>query len=322
MSRTLALLSVVCLVVALGFSQAFAETPEAPAVAPAAAAPAASAPAALTAAEKQAALDAYQAITTYDAGKVVCMANPWQYDFQPEVSPTKVTIDNIHDFIFVIICVVTAVVMALLVYVCVRFRASANPKPNKFSHNTLVEVIWTAIPIMILVAIGIPSVRAHYAVIHNEQALSNPDLTIKVVAHQWYWSYEYPEQGIGFDSNIKKDKDLANGEPRLLAVDNPIVVPVNKVVKMQITSADVIHAWTIPSFGAKIDAMPGKLNETWFKAEKEGIYFGQCSELCGKYHGFMPIQVHVVSDEMFDAWVAGAKLKFAQSDHLQIAANY
>jgi cytochrome c oxidase subunit 2 len=176
------------------------------------------------------------------------------------------------------------------------------------------------VPILILVGIAIPSLRLHYNYYNNETIINNPDLTLKVVGHQWYWSYEYPDQGIAFDSNIMPDSKLAAGQPRLLMVDNPLVVPVNKVVRVQTTGADVIHSWALPSFGVKKDAIPGRLNETWFKAEKEGIYFGQCSELCGKGHGFMPIMIYVVSDEQFAAWVKGAKLKFAANDAIQFAA--
>ncbi|OYW13319.1 MAG: cytochrome c oxidase subunit II, partial [Rhodospirillales bacterium 12-54-5] len=172
----------------------------------------------------------------------------------------------------------------------------------------------------LLIGIGIPSVRIHYKYVHNESIINNADLTLKVTGHQWYWSYEYPDMGISYDSNITKDQDIKNGEPRLLSVDNPVVVPVGKTVRVQLTSADVIHAWVVPSFGLDQAAIPGRLNETWFKAEKTGIYYGQCQQLCGKYHGFMPIMVKVVSQEDFDAWVKGAKLKFANDTTQQFAA--
>ena len=315
MTRLLRFLSVFSIVLVLGLSQAVAA--ETPAAAPAAAAPAEAA----TPAANAAAIDAIDAITAYDESKVVGHAKPWEYDFQDAQSPSMVQIEKIHDFIFVIITVIVIFVMALLAYICVRFSARANPNPKRFSHNTLIEIIWTAVPILILVAIGIPSLRAHYAYIHNREIIDNPDVTLKVVGHQWYWSYEYPDFGLAYDSNIKKTEELKNGEPRLLTVDNPIVVPVNKVVRVQMTSADVIHAWALPAFGVKQDAVPGRLNETWFKAAKEGIYYGQCSELCGKFHGFMPIQIHVVSQEDFDRWVAGAKLKYAANGTIQFAAN-
>lgn len=275
----------------------------------------------LTAAEKDAAIQGADAITKYDADKVRGMAKPWQHYYQPAASPVMKHLEGLHDFVFIIITIITIVVTALLAYVCIRFRASKNPVPNRFAHNTFVEIAWTVLPIIILVAIGIPSVRAHYQYTNNQDIIDNPDITLKVVGHQWYWSYEYPDQGIAFDSNIVPEADLKDGQPRLLTVDNPVVVPVGKVVRVQVTSADVIHDWAMPSMGIKQDTVPGRLNETWFKAEKEGIYYGQCSELCGKFHGFMPIELHVVSQETFDAWVAGAKLKFAANDNLQLALN-
>jgi cytochrome c oxidase subunit 2 len=311
MSRILRFLSVFSIVLALGISYAIAaDAPAAPAAAPAVAPVA-----------NEAAIAAADAITAYDPAKVVGQAKPWDYNFQPAESPTMKSIKSLHDFVFIIITVITIFVLGLLVYICLRFNARANPVARKFSHNTLIEIIWTAVPIIILVAIGVPSIRAHYAYTYNQEIIDHPDVTLKIVGHQWYWSYEYPDQGIAFDSNIKKDPELVNGEPRLLTVDNPIVVPVDKVVRVQMTSADVIHAWALPSFGIKRDAVPGRLNETWFKAEKEGIYYGQCSELCGKFHGFMPIQIHVVSEEQFNIWVAGAKLKYADSGHIQLAVN-
>ena len=218
------------------------------------------------------------------------------------------------------ITLIVIFVMILMTYIILRFSKKRNPVPQTFTHNKVIEVIWTVLPILILIGIAIPSLRLHYKYYNNETIISNPDLTIKVVGHQWYWSYEYPDQKIAFDSNIKADKDLVNGEPRLLTVDNPIVVPVGKVVRVQITAADVMHAWAIPAFGVKKGAIPGRLNETWFKADKEGIYYGQCSILCGKSHGFMPIEVIAVSQEKFDAWVKGAQLKFAANSTMQFAA--
>ncbi len=275
---------------------------------------------ALTPAQKTAEIQSADGITVFDQSKVIGEAKPWQVYYQEATSPTMKKLEGLHDVILVIITVIVIFVMMLLAYVCLRFRKSANPMPKRFSHNTMVEIIWTVIPIIILVGIAIPSLRLHYQYYNNETKINNPDLTIKVVGHQWYWSYEYPDQGIAFDSNIMPDKDLKQGEPRLLMVDNPLVVPVNKIVRVQMTGADVIHSWALPSFGVKKDAVPGRLNETWFLAEKEGIYFGQCSELCGKGHGFMPIMIYVVSDEQFATWVKGAKLKFAANDSMQFAA--
>jgi cytochrome c oxidase subunit 2 len=260
-------------------------------------------------------------IGAFHADEVRGMAHPWQMYYQKAASPVMEELEWLHNYVFIIITIITIVVTVLLAYVCIRFREKKNPKPHRFAHNTLVEIIWTALPIIILIAIGIPSVRAHYQYTDNENIINNPDLTLKVTGNQWYWSYEYPDFGIKYDSNIVKDADLKQGEPRLLMVDNPVVVPVNKVVRVQMTSADVIHSWAMPAFGVKQDVIPGRLNETWFKADKEGIYFGQCSELCGKYHGFMPIMVKVVSDEDFKKWVEGAKQKFASDDHQQLALN-
>lgn len=275
---------------------------------------------ALSPAEKTAAINAADEISKFDADKVIGMARPWQVYYQPAATPIMDAVEPVHDYVLVVITIVTLFVLVLLFIVITRFSKKKNPKPATFTHNKTIEVIWTVIPILILVSIAIPSLRLHYNYYNNEETMSNADLNIKVVGRQWYWSYEYPDQGIAFDSNIKPEKDLKNGEPRLLAVDNPIVVPVNKVVRIQITGADVMHAWAVPSFGIKKGAIPGRLNETWFKAEKEGIYFGQCSILCGKSHGFMPIEVVVVSQEKFDAWVKGAKLKFAANDLMQFAA--
>lgn len=274
----------------------------------------------LTPAEKEAALADYDAITQFDESKVRGHAKPWQHGYQDPATPVMKHLEDLHNILLVIITIITLFVMGLLIYVCIRYRAGRNPVPNRFAHNTTVEIAWTVIPILILVAIGIPSVRAHYKYTNNQDIIDHPDMTLKVVGHQWYWSYEYPDHGIAFDSNIVPEKDLKPGQPRLLTVDNPVVVPVNKVVRVQLTSADVIHDFAMPAFALKQDTVPGKLSETWFKATEEGIYYGQCSELCGKYHGFMPIEIHVVSEEMFDAWVAGAKLKFALNDNIQLAA--
>lgn len=274
----------------------------------------------LTASEAKAAMDAVEEITKFDAAKVIGAPKPWQISYQDAESPVMQNLVPLHDGVMVIIALIVVLVLGLLVFVMLRFNKRSNPKPQTFTHNKIVEIVWTVIPILILVGIAIPSLRLHYKYYNNETIISNPDLTVKVVAHQWYWSYEYPEQNIAFDSNITADKDLPVGAPRLLEVDNPIVVPVGKVVRLQITSADVIHAWAMPAFGIKKGAVPGRLNETWFKAEKEGIYYGQCSVLCGKLHGYMPVKVIVVSPEKFDQWVRGAKLKFAANGWMQFAA--
>lgn len=251
------------------------------------------------------------AITKFDASKVLGHAKEWQHGYQEAASPVMEQFVWLHDYVMIIITVITIFVTLLIAYICIRFRASRNPNAQQFAHNTTIEVLWTVLPVIILVAIAIPSLRTHFQYSNNETIIANPDMTLKVTGNQWYWSYEYPDYGISFDSNMKKDDELAEGEPRLLAVDNAIVVPVNKVVRVQVTSADVIHAFALPAFGVKQDTVPGRLNETWFKATREGIFYGQCSELCGKYHGFMPIEIHVVSEEVFKQWVAAAKVKFA-----------
>lgn len=239
---------------------------------------------------------------TAAAQEIVGKAEPWQLGWQEAVTPSMVLVRDFHDHILLAICIIISLmVSALMGYICVRFRASANPNPSKTTHNTLLEVFWTAIPVMILIGIMFPSWQA----LRSQEIIPEADLTIKVVGHQWYWSYAYPDHGdIEFDSYMIKEEDLQPEQLRLLEVDNPIVVPVNKTVRVQLTAADVIHSWAMPAFGVKMDAIPGRLNETWFRAEKEGVYYGQCSELCGVLHGFMPIAVHVVSDQAFAAWIA------------------
>lgn len=246
------------------------------------------------------------------AKEVIGHAEPWQLGMQPASSPVLERLAGFHDLLLVIITVTTLFVLALMVYVCFRFREKANPNPSKTSHNTLIEIIWTALPVVILVAIAIPSLRHLYYI--DRIAPEDADMTLKVVGYQWYWNYEYPDQGgLSFDSYMLKEEDLKaeRGDIRLLSVDNPLVVPVNKRIRVLITGADVIHSWAMPSFGVKTDAVPGTLNETWFEAKTPGIYYGQCSELCGVGHGFMPIEIHAVSEEEFKAWVETAKEKFA-----------
>ncbi|MGA2998853.1 cytochrome c oxidase subunit II [Bradyrhizobium sp.] len=228
---------------------------------------------------------------------------PWEYKLQEAASPVMDNITWFHNFLFVLITVITLFVLALLVIVVVKFNAKANPVPSRTTHNTLIEVAWTLIPVLILVGIAVPSFRLLFL----ELDIPKADLTIKATGKQWYWSYAYPDNGkFEFDSLMAADK-----QPRLLGVDNEMVVPVNKVIRVQTIGADVIHSFAVPAFGIKIDAIPGRLNETWFKATKTGMFYGQCSELCGKDHAFMPIAVKVVSDQDFAAWVEDAKKKFA-----------
>ncbi|MGY3442349.1 MULTISPECIES: cytochrome c oxidase subunit II [unclassified Bradyrhizobium] len=228
---------------------------------------------------------------------------PWEHTLQEGATPVMENIIWFHNFLLVLITLITLFVLALLIIVVVKFNARANPVPSKTTHNTLIEVAWTLIPVLILVGIAVPSFRLLFL----ELDVPKPDLTVKVTGKQWYWSYAYPDNGkFEFDSLLDKDK-----QPRLLGVDNEMVVPVNKVVRIQTTGADVIHSFAVPAFGVKIDSIPGRLNESWFKATKTGVFYGQCSELCGKDHAFMPIAVRVVSDQEFATWVEGAKKKFA-----------
>jgi cytochrome c oxidase subunit 2 len=228
---------------------------------------------------------------------------PWEWTLQESASPVMDNITWFHNFLFVLITLITLFVLALLVVVVVKFNARANPVPSRTTHNTLIEVAWTLIPVLILVGIAVPSFRLLFLQLDVPKA----DLTIKATGKQWYWSYAYPDNGkFEFDSLLVQDK-----KPRLLGVDNEMVVPVNKIVRIQTTGADVIHSFAVPAFGIKIDAIPGRLNETWFRATKLGMFYGQCSELCGKDHAFMPIAVRVVNDQEFAAWVEGAKKKYA-----------
>jgi cytochrome c oxidase subunit 2 len=236
---------------------------------------------------------------------------PWEYKLQESGSVVMDNIEWFHNVLLVIITVITLFVLALLITVMVKFNARANPTPSRTTHNTLIEVAWTLIPVLILVAIAVPSFRLLFL----ELDVPKADLTIKATGKQWYWTYTYPDNGkFEFDSLLACDETRKKcTEPRLLTVDNEIVVPVNKVVRVQTTGADVIHSFAVPAFGIKIDAIPGRLNETWFKAEKVGMYYGQCSELCGKDHAYMPIAVRVVEDKDFTAWVEAAKKKYASA---------
>ncbi|MBA4757507.1 cytochrome c oxidase subunit II [Sphingosinicella sp.] len=224
------------------------------------------------------------------------------WHIQPQVTELGQRGSDFNTALLLIMGVITAFVFALLIWSMFRFRRSANPVPSKTTHNVFIEVVWTLVPVLVLVGIAIPSFKLLAAQYDPPKA----DLTIKATGHQWYWSYEYPDQGsFGFDAVMLSDADAAKAnEPRNLATDNRVVVPVGAVVKVLLTASDVIHSWAVPAFWVKMDAVPGRVNETWFKADREGLYYGQCSELCGTKHGFMPIAVEVVSKDKFDAWVA------------------
>jgi len=212
-------------------------------------------------------------------------------------------------------------VLGLLVYVCWRFSEQSNPVPSRLTHHTGLEIVWTLVPILILVFISVPSFR----LLTRQVEIPEASVTIKVTGNQWYWSYKYPEDqggGFGFDQLMKADADLMPGDVRLLSVDNEAVVPINEVVKLQITANDVIHSFVIPAFSVRMDAVPGRLNETWFKADKEGVYYGQCSKICGKDHAFMPVAIRVVTREKYDEWLAEAKKKFAAAgSNMKVASS-
>ena len=250
-----------------------------------------------------------------EAWAVAGQPSPWELGFQDAATPVMEFITQFHNWLLVIITVITLFVLALLVICIVKFNAKANPTPSRTTHNTLIEVAWTLVPVIILVAIAVPS----FKLLFLQTTIPPADLTIKATGKQWYWSYAYPDSNFEFDSLMLKDNERKADQPRLLAVDNEIVVPVNKNVRVQVIGADVIHAFAVPSFGVKIDAVPGRLNETWFKATREGIYYGQCSELCGKDHAFMPIAVRVVSERDYGTWLEQAKKKYASIDGTRAA---
>ncbi len=246
----------------------------------------------------------------------------WQLGFQKAASESMRDIVAFHDNLLLpIIIAISVFVLFLMLYACVRFRASANPNPSKRTHNVTVEVLWTLIPCLILIVMAVPS----FKILYKQDAIPKADITIKAIGYQWYWGYEYPDENLVFDSYMIEEKDLKANQPRLLAVDNEVVVPVGKVVKVLITANDVLHAWALPSFGVKRDAVPGRINETWFKAEQIGTYYGQCSELCGIKHAFMPIAVKVVSEEEYEEWLSEARVKFAkeeiENDKLKVASK-
>ncbi|MDA7847434.1 cytochrome c oxidase subunit II [Candidatus Pelagibacter sp.] len=246
--------------------------------------------------------------TIYTASALADQPKEWQLGFQNPASDGMRDIVNFHNNILLpIIIAISVFVLFLMIYVCIRFRESKNPNPSKTTHNVAVEVLWTLIPCLILIVMAVPS----FKILYKQDTIPKADLTVKAVGYQWYWGYEYPDENIIFESYMIKEDELKENQPRLLTVDNEVVVPVNKVVKVLITANDVLHAWALPSFGVKRDAVPGRINETWFKAEKVGTYYGQCSELCGIQHAFMPITVRVVTDEEYAIWLAEAKMKFA-----------
>jgi len=234
---------------------------------------------------------------------------PWQMWSQPAATPTMALIEDLHLYLNGLMLAVCVVVMGLLVFVMWRFHHTRNPTPSTRAHHTPLEVLWTLIPVAILVAVAVPSFKLLYVMDRTEAA----DFTVKVIGHQWYWSYEYPDHGnFAFDSWMKYPDELEPDEPRLLAVDEAVVVPVGATVRLLFTSDDVIHSWAVPAFGIKTDAVPGRISESWMRVDRAGTYYGQCSELCGVNHGFMPIAVRAVPPEVFQAWVADAQARFAR----------
>jgi len=245
----------------------------------------------------------------------------WQLGLQPAATPVRDRIDGLNNELLVIITVITLFVMALLAYVMIRFNAKRNPVASRTTHNTVLELVWTMVPVLILVIIAVPSFKLLYFMADTPHA----QMTVKITGHQWYWSYDYPDQGdFSFDANILSDaQDKQSGDPRLLGTDNVMVVPVGQVVRVLVTSTDVIHSWFVPSAGVQEYAMPGRTNEAWLKFDRPGVYYGQCNQICGINHPFMPIEIHAVSADDFTKWAADAKKKYSSNDDgaLKFAAD-
>lgn len=244
------------------------------------------------------------------AASFLCLIEPaladkpveWGYGLQTAASPSMERITEFHNMLLYIITGITLFVLALLIIVVLRFNKRANPVPSQTTHNVILEVIWTVVPVVILIIIAIPS----FKLLYYTNRVDNPDMTLKVTGYQWYWGYEYPDNGgVNFQSYMVPDADIneAEGQVRLLSTDNPVVVPVGKNIQVDITAGDVLHSWAVPALGVKTDSVPGRLNSTWFRVNKPGIYFGQCSELCGKDHAYMPIEIHAVSEDEFNTWI-------------------
>ena len=239
---------------------------------------------------------------------------PWQMDFRPSATPVMDDIIEFHNLLLVIEVLIVLFVLGLMVYICVKFNAKANPVPSKTTHNVFLEVVWTVIPIIILIVITVPSVKL--LVFMDKAPKEKVEMTLKVIGHQWYWSYEYPDAGdLAFDSNIIPDEeiDASKGQIRLLEVDNRIAIPVDTTIRVLMTSDDVLHNWAVPAFGIKMDTVPGRINEAWIRvpAARAGVYRGQCSELCGVNHGYMPIVIEAKSKQDFAKWLDKAKKEFA-----------
>ena len=242
----------------------------------------------------------------------------WQLGFQKPASDHMQNIFDLHNFVLIMMTAITIFVLILLIYVAIRFRKSANPNPSKRTHNALLETLWTAIPVIILIFMAVPS----FKLLYEQDVIPEAEMTIKVIGHQWYWEYQYPEyEDLSFESYLVPDDELKDGEPRLLTVDNRLVLPVNKNIHVLITAGDVLHSFAMPSLGVKRDAVPGRLNETWMRIDRPGIYRGQCSEICGTGHGYMPVVIEALSENDFAAWVNEAKNEFAELNSRTIASK-
>lgn len=239
----------------------------------------------------------------------------WGLGFQEAATTSAERLADFHDKLLIIITAIVAVVFVLLAIVVVRFNKKANPTPSMVTHNVKLEIIWTLIPVVILAYIAVPS----FSVLYKNDRIAEPEMTLKIIGYQWYWGYEYPDHGnIAFDSRMIPDDEIGEGQKRLLSTDNVVYLPVDTDIAILVTANDVIHSWTIPAFKVKMDAIPGRVNETWFRITKPGTYYGRCSEICGKDHAYMPIEVRAVSKEEFNAWVEKAKVEFAANDNSPI----
>ena len=260
----------------------------------------------------------FGSIFVFFTSNLFASANDWQLSFQNPATNLMQEVIDLHDLILIIMTVITLFVLFLLFYVSFRFSAKRNPTPSTTTHNSILEVLWTALPVVILVVIAIPS----FKLLYKQEKSDTYDMTVKVIGHQWYWEYEYPDHGnFYFESYMIQDEDLQEGDLRLLTVDNPLVIPANKNVQILITAGDVLHSWAVPSMGIKTDAVPGRLNETWVNVKEPGIYRGQCSEICGTRHGFMPVVVKVLPENEFMAWVNEAKNNYATNEDIQPIAS-
>ena len=244
--------------------------------------------------------------------------NDWQLGFQEPASKHMQNIFDLHNFVLIMMTAITIFVLLLIIYVVIKFRKSANPKPSKRSHNAVLETLWTAIPVIILIVMAVPS----FKLVYEQDVIPEADMTIKVIGHQWYWEYQYPEHDdLSFESYLVPENELKDGEPRLLTVDNRLVLPVKKNIHVLVTAGDVLHSFAMPSLGVKKDAVPGRLNETWMNIDRPGIYRGQCSEICGTGHGYMPIVIEALSENDFYAWLQEAKNEFADLNNRTIALS-